>query len=202
MKTKTLSAMSMSTLYDKLVANPDAAFIAAQPEAELVALKVRCESHWTQSPWLLSWTVRFVIGFMAYLLFMGGFMIKNVVPLTTNEMILLLGVAPVLFMLSAGFVLTAVTFFTLDLFDKQAPERIAKALHPLKDAPYTCRALLPVLNDSPRARAYRDSVTAQGRELLVLDADAMMAEGDVDDEARQEAQNRDNCRRVHGFSVA
>lgn len=78
-------------------------------------------------------------------------------------------------------------------------EGFEQLLKPARSAPFLCEGALEAVKDSPRARAYRDQLTASGRDLRVLDLYHLKAEARRERLARQEQEQDHTCKMLHGL---
>lgn len=78
---------------------------------------------------------------------------------------------------------------------------LLEQLQPVADEPERCESALALLKE-PEARAWRDQVVADGRELLVGDLRRMELICDAVEDARAQERRGQACRTLHGFGQA
>lgn len=178
---------------------PNHEWLEQQSAESLLVAKERCESHWT-TVWLLpTHVLSLALGFTAYLTLVA-LILKSSIPMGFGDWVVLgsVGLVGVTGVSAAlwGFVLSVL--FSVTGW-RQAREVIG-LLKPLKTERFLCAEAIEKLEHSARARAFRDTVVSNGRELSIADYRVIQRLAYEDSEARQEKLAKEICLRVHGLT--
>jgi hypothetical protein len=197
-----ISATASISEIAKTLANGGPAIWAAQTEEGLSALKARCDTHWTSTtPFLHSGKLLAMAAALMTLSVMG-----LLGPSKGGLVFEWLGVASLGKTLVSFFVGMLVstmilTFFAMSvsaMFKLNLAQTLSGELELMREHPFLCCAALDLVKESDDARAYRDQVLSQGRQLRVGDFACLVF-------SMQEGRRRKRpamCQELHGITGA
>ena len=170
-------------------------FWESRTEAELSALQLQCENHWTRKSQFLTsaklcWATS---GLIAAALV--GYAWRNQ---ASYDWLLMLA-AFLVGLLVSGMLLTVMAAAISDKFGSRLADKLDRALAPLSNSSDYCERALACVNTSESARKYRDNVIKQGRQLRQVDYAAMDELAQLEEQAAADARQQAACRELHGI---
>lgn len=188
-----LTKSSLSLLSSKL--HPvEPSFWESRTEAELSALQLKCENHWTRkSPFLksggLCWATSGLIASVVV-----GYAWRNEASYDWLQMFAAFFPG----LLISAMLWTAVAATISNRFGSSLADKLDRALAPLSNSSEYCERALACVNKSASARKYRDNVIKLGRQLRQVDYAAMDELAQLEQQAAADARRQIACRELHG----